>query len=378
MARWIARVAMAALTLGVLLGASGQPAQAQTVGLRFPAPAGTAWQIIAGYNTATHVDIDPYAIDIVRTDGKTEGTPVLSPVTGRVGYIGQDCFSVRTDDVNILLCHVVADEDLERGQRVGAGQRLGVVAQPGEAGNNGYPHIHIGLEGFDPDDDDRRGGSTGDRTPLPFTGDYRMEGASLTRSSASNAHYGTRFVSTNDPSLSRVEVDAGADQTVEPGQGVSLTANGADIDAFTWEQVEGTPVTVEAFGEGSIAFLAPVEPGAVLWFRLTGASDLGTDTDLVKVTVRGAPVVPVETRARILAGDVPSRGIGLIVFGGGTNEELVAAAACRVEDVAFFAADAGTLVGFIPAAQVGLVNQRWDALYPDGMPANLALIVRCG
>jgi len=375
--RWIMRAAVAALTLGIFLGATAPTTEGQTVGLRFPAPAGTEWQIIAGYNTATHIDIDPYAIDLIRTNGKTEGTPLLSPVTGRIGYIGSDCFSVRTDAVNILICHVIADEGLERGQRVGVGQRLGVVAQPGEAGNNGYPHIHIGLEAFDPNDD-RRGGSTGDRTPIPFTGDYRIEGVSLPRTSASNGYYGTRFISTNDPSLSRVQVNAGADQTVDPGQGVSLTANGADIDLFAWEQTQGPLVALENFGNGSVAFLAPLEPGAVLWFRLTGTSVLGSDTHLVKVTVRGAPPVPTETRGRILAGDVPSRGIGLIVFGGGTNEELVAAAGCQPENVAFFVADDGALVGFIPAAQVALVNARWNALYPDGLPANVPLIVRCG
>ena len=376
--RWISRVAAAALVALVVI-ATPAPADAQTdedVGLRFPAPAGTEWDIIAGYNTATHIDIDPYAIDLIRTDGTTEGTPLLSPVTGRVGYLGDDCLSVRTDEVNILICHVIADDDLERGQTIGVGQRLGVVAQPGEAGNNGYPHIHIGLEAYE--SGDRRGGSTGDRTPLPFTGDYRLEGISLPRISTSNGYYGTSFVSTNDPTLSSVRVSAGPDQTVDPSEGVSLAAGGVGVDHLVWEQIEGPSVEAEAFGAGALAFAAPSQPGSVVRFRVTGHSDLGVDTDTVTITVRGAPIVPDETRGRIVTGEVPSSGIGLIVFGGGTSEELVLAAACASESVAFFVAEEGVLVGFIPAAQVVLVNERWNALFPDGLSASLPLIVRCG
>jgi predicted Rossmann-fold nucleotide-binding protein len=81
--------------------------------------------------------------------------------------------------------------------------------------------------------------------------------------------------------------------------------------------------------------------------------------------------------AQIVAGSIPDRGIGLIVFGGGTGAELLAASGCTQQTAAFFATVEGRLVGYIPAAQVALVNAEWNAVFPEGVPANTPLIGRC-
>ena len=44
-------------------------AEAAPLGMKFPAMAGTQWRSAAGYNTATHLGVDPYALDLDRADG---------------------------------------------------------------------------------------------------------------------------------------------------------------------------------------------------------------------------------------------------------------------------------------------------------------------
>jgi hypothetical protein len=80
----------------------------------------------------------------------------------------------------------------------------------------------------------------------------------------------------------------------------------------------------------------------------------------------------------ILSGSIPEGGgFGLFVFGGGTNEELLAASGCSEFSATFWATSDGDFVTFIPGAAVAAVNEAWAALFPDGIPHNTALIGRC-
>ena len=349
-------------------GSQGQPAQAATIGLPIPAPLGTQWRVIAGYNTATHHTVDPYALDLARTDGETGGTPLLSPILGTVGYVSDTCVSVRDDRVNILMCHVLADPGLERGQSVRPGQRLALIAPDGEAENNGIAHVHYQLNVRTGD----WGGSNGD--PLPFAGEFALEGRSLTAIADANGYYLEAFTSTNDASLALTNVEAGANLTVDPGQAVTLTASSGNAGEFYWEQYEGTMVEPQRAG-AMLTFVAP-QDATVLRFRVTANGPLGVAVDTVRVTVRSAPLGE-GAYAQIVAGSIPDRGVGLIVFGGGSGAELLAASGCTQLTAAFFATVEGRVVGYIPAAQVALVNAEWNALFPDGLPANTPLIGRC-
>ena len=103
-------------------------------GVPLPAAAGTEWQIIAGYNTATHAGQDAEAIDIVRVDGPTAGSRALAPVGGTLGCVGSDCLSLHGGGGRShLLCHVLSLNGLERGMEVAAGQWLATVAPDGQA-----------------------------------------------------------------------------------------------------------------------------------------------------------------------------------------------------------------------------------------------------
>ncbi|MDA0270788.1 MAG: M23 family metallopeptidase, partial [Chloroflexi bacterium] len=176
-------------------------ASAAGPGLKFPAPVGTQWEVLAGYNTPTHTGVDPYALDLWRIDGPTGGTPLLAPMSGTVGYNSDSCISIRTSDLNLLMCHVHALPELQRGQTVTVGQQIGTVANDGEAGNGGTAHIHLQLNA-------RTSGASSTGESIPYAGDFALEGQSLAAIATFNGYAGVRFTSTNDPSLDLPRVNA--------------------------------------------------------------------------------------------------------------------------------------------------------------------------
>jgi hypothetical protein len=90
------------------------------------------------------------------------------------------------------------------------------------------------------------------------------------------------------------------------------------------------------------------------------------------------PPKPPSTAGRIVAGSVPSSGIGLLIYGGGSAEQLISASGCPLDALAFWASVDGRFVPFIPAATVAVVNAAWNARFGEGLPASTALIARCG
>lgn len=177
-------------------------------GVPIPAPAGTTWNIIAGYNTATHSDADrgdPHAIDIVRTDASTDWTPVLSPVDGVVTWRDDNCMTIR--DANgyaHLLCHLAPHEHVQRGIEVDIGDEVGQVFPAGYDANGGVAHIHYAIH-------HTYGGGYLARS-IPFTGQYAIEGRELHYTDEYNLHAGVEFTSTNAPGWSAPE----SAESVEP------------------------------------------------------------------------------------------------------------------------------------------------------------------
>ena len=188
LARELARLALiVAVAVVAMIGAraSGSAAADDADGVPLSTELGTSWQIVSGYNISTHTGEDPHALDIVRVDAKTAGSAVLSPVAGQVRYVSDSCISVEDRDApRHLLCHLWVIKGLERGDMVAEGTRLGSVAPPGYAGNNGLAHIHYALHrGF--------GGET--VQTLPFTGKYALEGVNLINTGKFNEHAGRTF-----------------------------------------------------------------------------------------------------------------------------------------------------------------------------------------
>jgi len=93
-------------------------------------------------------------------------------------------------------------------------------------------------------------------------------------------------------------------------------------------------------------------------------------------TVATAPGT--EAAGRITSGSVPSGGgLALIVFGGGSGAQLLAASGCPASSAAFWAADGGAFVTYVPGTAIAAVNAAWDAKFPTGIPAGTALLARC-
>lgn len=363
---------LAAVALFAALAAAntvGRPltASAAEGTLSFPAPAGTKWAVLAGYNTATHSEADandPYAVDLHRTDGPTEGTPVLAPIGGTVRFVSSSCATIRDDTgMSVLMCHILVPQSM-RNQTVVRGQRLGVVAPPGEAGNNGVAHIHLALS---------RSG------PIPFIGTYTIEGIGLPATTEPGAYTGTPFTSTNREVAS---VDAGADLSVRPGTPVTLSAvvtnpTGAGL-AYAWTQTGGTSVALASDGTRA-TFTAPSRTGT-LEFRVAVSDGGAIVTDTVRVTVSNnagatptpAPA-PVQQTGRFAATPVfTPTGQALAVFRRGTVEQLEAVARDTGAN-GVWAQDASGRYQLLVLNGASFLRDQFIAQFPAGFTADTAV-----
>lgn len=237
--RWI--LALGALLVGLAALApvsAGAPAAAEERGLSFPAPAGTRWEIVGGYNTASHSYNDPHAIDVVRTDAPAGGTPVLAPWDGEVTWFDHACLIVRDGDFAVLICHLFPDPGLQRGQLVARGQQLGVTAPPFYAENNGLAHLHIAVH--------HTFGAGQIQNTVPFAGRFALEGKELSDTSTPNAHFGVSFTA-------QVRLGNGDPDFLFPGWNLIAWPTDADLEAAL-RPIQSSVRTVLAFSSEAQSF----------------------------------------------------------------------------------------------------------------------------
>jgi uncharacterized protein YraI len=89
---------------------------------------------------------------------------------------------------------------------------------------------------------------------------------------------------------------------------------------------------------------------------------------------------PADARAgKIESGFIPlAGGFGLIVFGGGTTAQLVAASGCPVATAAFWATNSdGSFDVYVAGTQVVSVNAVWNARFGHSLPTGTPLLGRC-
>lgn len=365
-----------------------ESASAQTAGFKAPGPAGSHWEVLAGYNTATHEGVDPYALDVWRMDAETGGTPVLAPMSGEIRYISDTCIGLQDDAVEFLLCHIFVDSGLDEGDDVVVGEVLGVVAPDGEAENNGIAHIHLQLN-----ERDDEPWETGD--PLPFAGQYAIEGVNFAATDEVNAHSGRGFISTNaevDEPARATSVDAGPDVSATPGETVTLTSRTSGFSHLFWVQESGPSVTSDVATGASFTFVAPDQPGALLTFQLIANVNGSLLTDRVNVSIGAAPAEPAGESQQtvpeqpapqsvptgsIVSGSVFQGGISMIVFSGGTTEELIDAVGCALPELGIWAsAPNGNLVQYT-VGRPDFVNATWNSTFPNGMTGLTPLLLKC-
>lgn len=217
--RGVSWLLIAALMLSVFSSlvppgvAPQQSAQAATRMIKMPFASGSTWTISQGYNTnpnngGSHYNcleyperncspywVYKYSFDLVRADGNTAGQAVLSPVNGTIRWIDEAYGGMSINLGNgwaVAYFHTVLASGLKSGQSVVQGQYLGVVAPPGQAGNGGFPHIHVTL--WSTSD-----GGNWDRHAKPFTGVQALDGYDFPRISGSpgNQYRGVNVTSSN-------------------------------------------------------------------------------------------------------------------------------------------------------------------------------------
>ena len=139
------------------------------------------------------------------------------------------------------------------------------------------------------------------------------------------------------------------------GARVTVTQPGPDVDGYHWVTITTGGIT----GWASERYLR-------------GVSGIAN-------TIPAPPPVatPVPTVGRILSGVIPPSGIGLIVFGGGTEAQLLAASGCPPETAAFWTLQDSRFLSLRPGVNVPMLNAEWRAAFPDGIPAKIALMASC-
>jgi hypothetical protein len=96
----------------------------------------------------------------------------------------------------------------------------------------------------------------------------------------------------DDDSNTAPVVNAGEDRQVNAGQFVTLTSTAQDAEADTisylWQQLSGTPVSLQGVNSASSSFIAPASAGALV-FRVTATDTLGaSSSDEVTISVLAA------------------------------------------------------------------------------------------
>lgn len=343
--------------------------------MKMPAESGTVWEVLAGYNTVTHEGVDPYALDLWRTDGPTGGSVLLAPMDGQIGYLSDDCLSIRSDAVNLLLCHVLPIVGLDRGTPVVTGQVLGTVAPDGEANNNGVAHIHLQLN--------VRTSARGDGKSLPFAGLFTLEGREFPATNAPNAYAGERVTSTNTISpggtstAAAPTVDAGPDRTATPGEQVTLTATSTASGTLTWQQVAGPVVLPGVLTGNTVTFTAPAQQASLLQFIVVAEGQGGVAFAHVSIDVSNPSTPPSPpSQGVVVSGEVHVGGVSLVVFGGGSSEEMMQALTCPGVVSVWASGSDGGFIRYAHDAP-SFVNAQWHQRFPDGLPAPTPLLINC-
>lgn len=194
MGRTLSRLWIAMTVLVFVVGASAPPAMDAGPPLRWPFAPGANWRFSQGYNGSTHTCngqtcYERYGLDIAREDGKMASQPVYAMTSGEVAWVdtAHKCVSLDIGGGYFqITCHVDGVERLKHGMAVKQGDQLGVVA-PAGPDNGGFAHIHIGLYKAP----SWQAGPS-ERQPVPFAGQFAIEGTSYPADdSVSNQYVGT-------------------------------------------------------------------------------------------------------------------------------------------------------------------------------------------
>lgn len=205
------------------------------------------------------------------------------------------------------------------------------------------------------------------RTPAHAAGTVavRVENSDGQRASRSNA-----FTYRVAPTLSSITPSSGP---VAGGTLVTITGTGFSDDMDV-EFAGKDATSVNVVNSTTLTAVTPPNGAGAAGVRVTDEDGLVASGSLV-FTYTGTPQT-----GTITGGVIPSSGVGLFIFGGGSSAQLLAAAeaaGCASEDAIFYATNAGQFIVYVPGTSIPAVNATWNAAFADGIPANSPLMVRC-
>jgi hypothetical protein len=121
------------------------------------------------------------------------------------------------------------------------------------------------------------------------------------------------------------------------------------------------------------------ETGAAATCAAAGSQQIATSVTVPGGTSGGTGGTGGTGSGQITSGSIPQGGgFGLIVFGGGTIQQLVAATGCPTASMALWATVAGNFVTYVPGTTIGAVNADFMATFPSGViPAGTPFIGKC-
>ena len=232
--------------------------------------------------------------------GSTLGADILTPVQLVPGATGDDLFADPPAVINIVRLLMTLDDDALPGNGIvipaqarsaGIGRTLN-FAQSFEAfGADAAVLDYIAAATGTPDGASKRGASASQK------GERELVSAEAARDHFSNSLRDLEDGTINTPP----SVTAGADQAVDEGQAVSLTATADDTDgtiaAFAWRELSDSGVSIAGATTATANFVTPdVDADTVLQFEVVVTdNDGGTASATVNVTVADVPgnVLPV-------------------------------------------------------------------------------------
>lgn len=156
--------------------------------------------------------------------------------------------------------------------------------------------------------------------------------------------------------------------------GATVTISGISVPGtlLSSTQIAATTPAVTGTGSVTVTVTNPSGASASLSSAFTyGGSSTGGTTGGSTGTGAQTP------GAGGSSGAVPPGG-GLFVFGGGTNDQLVAAAGCKTANAAYWTTTStGEWVGYVPSVPIPAVNAAWNTLFAGGIPAATPIFARC-
>ena len=172
-------------------------------------------------------------------------------------------------------------------------------------------------------------------------------------------------------------VGVGGALTAQVGDTVSLAGTASDPEndlmTFAWTQTSG-PTAGALAGATTLASNFVASSPGVYVFTLTATDRyLHQGSASVTVTVAGSA-----TGGTAGVSTLPASGFGLFVFTGGSTQRLIDVTGCPPTTAAFWVTDGqGSFVIYVPGTTITAVNQRWLSMFPQGLPANTAVLGRC-